>query len=474
MKTQLLSGGLLCTTALFAQNQPPNILWIVADDMRASTIECLGEEEVKTPVLNQLAGESTLFTNAHIMGGTSGAVSMPSRAMLMTGKYLHALERQGAVLPPSHTTVGEVLREAGYQTFHTGKWHNDFAAFNRTFDSGEAIFFGGMADHWNVPLFHYHADGQYKSSRRVIREPGRNNHTEVLSGEYAYSGKHSVDIFTDTAIDFLNNRQEGDKPFFLSLCYMSPHDPRSMPDEFLEMYDPASVTLPANYVTEHPFDNGELKIRDEVLAAIPRQEAEVKKHIADYYAMISHLDARIGHVIQALKDNGLYENTIVVFLADNGLAVGQHGLMGKQNLYRHSVNVPLMIKRAGQTVPVVTDKMCYLIDLYPTMCVLAGISVPQSVDGVSLLPVLERDEVVRPYLYLGYRHLHRAVTDGEWKLIDYRVNGAQTSQLFHLKNDPMETNNLYDEKKQVKVIKRLRSQMDKLRVETKDQSEFWE
>lgn len=469
-KITLTVSGIVCVSSLSAQNRP-NIILILADDMRNGTIECLGEENSHTPVLNRLAKESALYTNAHIMGGTSGAVSMPSRAMLMTGKYLYNLEKEGGVIPESHTTLGEALQQAGYDTFHTGKWHSDRKSFNRCFSDGDDIFLGGMADHWNVPLFHYDKSGKYTSSRKKIDNFLFSNETETMEGEYCYSGRHSVDIFTETAVDYIKSREGGEKPYFLSLCYMSPHDPRSMPQEFLDMYPAVDIELPANFMEEHPFDNGELKIRDEVLAAIPRDGNEIKRHIADYYAMITHLDDRIGNVLQALKESGQYDNTVVIFAADNGLAVGQHGLMGKQNLYEHSVNIPLIIKPAGKTAPAGTNNnLCYLLDLYPAICEIAGADIPESCDGTSLLT----ESKDRKYLYYGYRHLQRAVSDGQWKLIVYRVNGIETRQLFDLMNDPLETGNLINDRRHRRTADRLWSEMLRQKEVTNDQTGFWD
>lgn len=509
MKNQIIIGGILCSVPLFshveshaeplAKQQPkqPNIIFILADDMRGATLEFLGKESVLTPNLNRLAADGLTFTNAHIMGGTSGAVSMPSRAMLMTGKYLHQLTKNGAVIPTSDATIGEALGDAGYQTYHIGKWHSDRASFNRTFSGGKDIFFGGMADHWNVPLYSYDPTGNYEKKRPVIAEPNKNNKVEFQNGEYMYSGKHSVDIFTDAAIDFVTNKRSDRRPFFLYVAYMSPHDPRSMPDKYLNQYNLADIKLPENFLAQHPFNNGELVIRDEVLAAMPRIPEEVKEQIMSYYAMITHLDDNIGRLIEQLKQQGLYENTVIIFAADNGLAVGQHGLMGKQNVYEHSVNVPLIIKQSAsqqQTAlqhadaedsatkrsnaksdetPRTTDKMCYLIDLFPTLCDIASVTTPQSVEGVSLMPVLRGDKAVREQLYYGYRDFQRAVTDGTWKLIEYHVKGVRTTQLFNLKNDPMECKNLSADAQYTSQVQRLRKLMTQQKEITQDNSTFW-
>jgi len=265
----LIGVSFLSVVSSLAADKKPNIILILADDMRASGMNFLGKEQVQTPNLDKLAGESTVFTNAHIMGGTSGAVSMPSRAMLMTGKYLYNLEKQGATIPNSHTMIGETLQKAGYNTFHTGKWHSSYEALNRCFKEGKAIFFGGMWDHWNVPLYDYHADMNYGKRRPVIHNQAKSNKVEYEIGEYMYSGKHSVDIFTHEAVEYIQQQKDKNQPFFLSVAYMSPHDPRSMPDEYMQLYDQSQIQLPPNFMEKHPFDNGELEIRDEILAAIP-------------------------------------------------------------------------------------------------------------------------------------------------------------------------------------------------------------
>ena len=460
MKANLFIQGALCTLPLFVQAQEkPNIIFILADDMRGSALNFLGKESIHTPNINQLATDGVTFTNAHIMGGTSGAVSMPSRAMLMTGKHLQNLNKQGSNIPESHTTMGEALQKGGYETYHIGKWHSDYKSFNRCFTGGDDIFFGGMADHWNVPLHHYRADGSYGKNRPTILKPGSNNFVTYQTGDHLYSGKHSVDIFTDAAIDYVSKQKDAENPFFMYVAYMSPHDPRSMPQQYLDQYSDASIQLPDNYMEKHPFDNGELVIRDEVLAAIPRVPTEVKEQIKSYYAMITHLDDNIGRLIAQLKADGTYDNTIIVFAADNGLAVGQHGLLGKQNVYEHSVGVPLIIKQPNAKEARQNDALCYLIDVFPTLCDMANVATPQSVEGISLTPALHENKAVREYLYYTYVNYQRAISDGEWKLIEYHVKGVRTTQLFNLKNDPMEKQNLAQEKKYKSKIKNLRKEM---------------
>lgn len=420
--------------------QPPNIVFLFADDMRGST---LLNPAIRTPNLDQLRGQGMHFTEAHIMGGDNGAVCAPSRAMLMTGRRLARLQPKGFEIPDDHVLLGETLQMAGYDAFGTGKWHNSRHTFSRNFNQGEHIFMGGMYDPWNTPLFHYQPDGQYTDRRPVIRDDRHSNEIDTLEGEYAFSGIHASEVFADAAIGFIEGRKPEDKPFFVYTAFTAPHDPRSMPPEYLEWYDIDNIELPDNFMPEHPFDNGQLIIRDEQLAATPRQPEEVRRHILEYYAMISHLDAQVGRIMEALEAKGLSENTIFIFAGDNGLAVGQHGLMGKQNVYQHSVNIPLLM--AGPSIPQgkTTKAFCYTTDLFPTLCELTGTEIPTGLDGASLAPLLKGEaEQVRETMHFQYRDFQSAIRKGNNKLISYQVDGKQTLQLFDLAADPWEMENL--------------------------------
>ena len=214
------------------------------------------------------------------------------------------------------------------------------------------------------------------------------------------------------------------------------------------MYDPESISLPENFMEAHPFDFGiDPAIgedRDENLASYPRTKQEVRRHIADYYAMISHIDANVGRMIDALRRTGQLENTIIVYTGDNGLAVGRHGLMGKQNLYDHSIRVPLLLSGPGIPAGARRDAYVYLMDVFPTLCELCGIEIPASVEGKSFLSSIEQGEPARKTLYLAYTHLIRGIKDQRFKLLRYK-NNPDCTQLFDLENDPNEIHNLYHE-----------------------------
>lgn len=454
-------------------DRPPNILLVVTDDQRFDTIRALGCSAIETPTLDRIVERGTAFTAAHIAGGTVPAVCMPSRAMLHTGRTLFALEEAGLRIPAGHTLLGEHFAAQGYQTWATGKWHNGPAALNRSFQDGAEIFFGGMNDHWNVPASRYDSSGRYDSRLPIV--PGFMASNAVLwrHADHVSPGRHSSELFCDAMVEFLKGYDRR-KPFFASLAFMAPHDPRTMPRRYLDLYDPERLELPPNFLPGHPFDNGELAVRDELLAAFPRSEAEIRTHIRDYYAMISHLDAELGRVMAELEWQGLAADTIVVLAGDNGLALGQHGLMGKQSVYEHSVRVPLLMSGPGIPRGERRDSLCYLLDIFPTVCELAGLPIPQSVQGCSLVPAL-RDPaaVVRDSLYLAYSSVQRAVKDGRCKLIEYVVGGERMTQLFDLARDPWERENLAGRPGQAGTTQRLRKELLRHRDEWEDRATPW-
>ncbi len=458
------------------ESKRPNILFLFTDDQRFDTINALGYSEIATPNMDRLVRAGTAFRNAYIMGGSCGAVCMPSRAMLMTGRTLYHLDRQGQTIPEEHVLLGEALQQAGYTTFGTGKWHNSPSSYARSFTCGAEIFFGGMDDHWNVPACDFDPTGRYDNARPFVRTPFSSNQVTYRHVDHIKPGKHSSELFSDAVIEFLES-YNGRDPFFAYVSFMAPHDPRTMPKEFLDMYDPQAITLPPNFMPQHPFDNGELWVRDEQLAGFPRTPEEIRRHNAEYYAMISHLDAQIGRILDVLDRRGLTEDTIIVLAGDNGLAIGRHGLMGKQNMYDHSLHVPLVMSGPGIPRGVVTDSYAYLLDIYPTLCELVGLPIPATVEGHSLTPAFS-GRTVRETLYFAYRGYQRAVQDERYKLIEYVVRGARHTQLFDLQEDPWELHNLASDPTYRSKVEELRASMLEWRQVLDDRqpgqgADFW-
>jgi arylsulfatase A-like enzyme len=378
----------------------PNVLFLFTDDQRADTIHALGNPLIETPNLDRLVESGFVFRNAYCNGGNTPAVCLPSRTMLMSGRSLFHLKEATADAP----SLPRTFNDAGYLTYHHGKRGNTPLAIQANFQINKTL---------------------------------QNDQQERSSG---YPGKE----IADAAIAFLGERPR-DKPFFMYLAFGNPHDPRVINREYRDRYDETSMPLPLNYRPLHPFNNGELLIRDEQLAPWPRTPAVVRRHLTDYYGVITYLDMQIGRILQTLKDQNVYDDTIVVFSSDHGLAIGSHGLFGKQNVYEDGMKVPLIV--GGPGVPHGrSDAFAYLFDVFPTIADLAGVPVPDpsAIDGKTLAPIIQgRSEGVRDTVFLAYRDVQRSVRQGDWKLIRYpQIN---RSQLFNLRDDPAEIHDLADD-----------------------------
>lgn len=458
----------------------PNVLFILTDDQRFDTIRALGNRHIITPNIDALVESGVAFTQAHIAGGTSEAVCMPSRAMLNTGRSLFHLEAEGQCVPSEHVLLGECLQKAGYDTLGFGKWHNGTESFSRSFSGGDEILFGGSADHWNVPAYHYDPEGQYSARIPILDRLSPDSFTKTdkirwRRADHINAGEHSTDLLARSAISSLQQYKDSDRPFFAYLSFLAPHDPRSMPQKYLDMYDGAEVPLPPNFMGGHPFDNGELFVRDELLAGFPRDPIDVLGQIKAYYAMITHLDDQIGKVVQTLKEIGRYDDTIIVFTGDNGLAVGQHGLMGKQNCYEHSIRVPLVLSGPGIAKNAKSDSYVYLSDIFPTLCEFLDLPIPDSVDGISFAPILQgENRDIRHTMYFAYKDFIRAIKDRNHKLLEYVVDGKHTmTQLFDLENDPWEQHNLAWKPEKKSIVSALREEMEEYKTKWDELDTEW-
>ena len=215
-----------------------------------------------------------------------------------------------------------------------------------------------------------------------------------------------------------------------------------MPPGLEGKYKTSDMELPGNYISRHPFDHGNFNGRDEALLDWPRTEFAIKDLLRVYYSVIDDMDAQIGRIVAALEETGQLKNTIIIFSSDNGMAVGSHGLRGKQNQYEHTTNVPLIISGPGIEEGVLTSAQVYLRELYPTTCDLIGIDIPEGLDGRSFAPVLRGEAVTHHNIIFNYyENSQRMVrTDEGWKLIRYP--DIDKWQLFNLNNDPYELSNL--------------------------------
>ncbi len=390
-----------------AADGKPNVLFLFTDDQRADTIAALGNSVVKTPNLDSLVNRGFVFRNAYCMGSTVGAVCNPSRHMLLSGMSLYKYDPK-----KKEGTFADVMNRAGYETWHLGKRGNVATVYNTAF-----------------------------------------THNNYLEDQKERTSGHHGRTVADKAVAFLKDGWDRKKPVFMYLAFEGPHDPRVAAEEWLKLHDKEKIPLPKNYKPFHPFDNGEMFVRDEQLAPWPRTESVVRRHLHDYYGCIASIDHNIGRILAALKEVGELDNTVVVFSADHGLAMGSHGLFGKQNLYEHSMKSPLII--AGPGIPKgSSEAFAYLYDIFPTVADLVGAKVPDALDGKSLAPVIAgKERGVRDNVFLAYRNVQRAVRHGDWKFIRYPL--VNVTQLFDLKADPDELNDRSEDPAQAERMEQM-------------------
>lgn len=422
----------LALVSLVSAAEKPNVLFIFADDMTYEAIGSLGMTEVKTPNLDKLFADGTQFTHAYNSGGWNGAICVASRNMMMTGRYLWHAQREEKTMGQRRLWP-QLMSDAGYTTYMTGKWHVSMKAdklFDHVGDSRP-----GMPN--QVPKGY---------NRPVEGEKDLWDPTDKSNNGFWKGGKHWSEVEADTAVKFLGMAKKDTKPFFFYLAFNAPHDPRQAPQEYLDMYPVEKIKTPENYLDAYPHRKvmkAPHSLRDEKLAPMPRTEYAVKVARREYFALITHMDAQIGRVLDALEKNGQRENTYIVFTADHGLGCGRHGLLGKQNMYDHSVRVPYVLVGpeidAGKTI----SSPIYIQDTVPTALQAAGAKVPDHIHYQSYIPVLKGESEGRAHIYNAYlKNAQRAMTKDGHKLILYP--GGKIARLYNLKKDPFEKNDLLE------------------------------
>lgn len=431
-----------------AAAKKPNILFIFADDMCYELIRELGHTDIDTPNLDRLVRQGTTFTHAYNMGSWSGAVCVASRTMLNTGRYIwnaNVIYKNTAKEAENGRMWSQYMSGAGYQTFMTGKWHVR-ADTGKIFDVSQNVR-GGMPkavpSTYNRPL----------KGKSDVWSP----YDKSLGGFWE-GGKHWSEVVADDAVEFMNISKKSDKPFFMYLAFNAVHDPRQVAKKYIDDYPLDRIKVPKSFLPEYPYKD-EIKnpktLRDEKLGPFPRTHHAVKVHRQEYYALTTHMDEQIGRILKALKETGQDENTYIFFTADHGLAVGHHGLFGKQNMYDHSLRVPFIAVGPGIKGGRKTAAPIYLQDVMPTSLELAGVEKPQQVEFHSLMPMLHGKQK-RSHLksvYGAYLDAQRAIIDDGYKLMLYPR--AKVVRLYHLKKDPLELKDLAGKGDSKPVMKNL-------------------
>lgn len=409
----------------------PNILLIVADDQRPDTIHALGNAVIDTPNLDRLVARGTAFSRAY----AGYPICHVSRAQILTGNpAFKALPKYpGGAIDPALATLGGTLQQAGYHTCYTGKWHNDGHPKQRGYTTTRGLYSSGGGKGVTQPDFNDR--GRPLTGYRGWTFKDENNQAELDKG-VGLQPDNSRNI-ADGAIHAIQTAPKG-KPLFLHVNFAFPHDPRQWPTGMKGRYEAAKMPLPANFSPQHPFDHGNISGRDELLLPTPRIASEVQEELAIYYAMITDLDAQLGRILDALPAP---DETIIIFTSDQGLALGSHGLLGKQNEYEHSIRSPLIVCGPGLPKNEKSAALVNLSDLFPTLCDLACITVPATVQSRSLAPLL-RHQTGRVHEFVTgvFTDTQRMICDERWKFVLYPKVGHE--QLFDLQSDPDELHDL--------------------------------
>ncbi|UBM59611.1 sulfatase-like hydrolase/transferase [Marinilongibacter aquaticus] len=491
MKTRLLA---LCTLLAICackadQKKQPNVLFLFIDDYTYRAVHEMGNKQVISPNLDKLIQEGTLFTHAYNMGSWSGAVCTASRTMLNSGLTVWRANanrknwHEGDSLARAHTWA-QLMQNAGYDTYMSGKWHVDIPAAD-IFEQAEHVRPGMPKDFWNgkqvneainkykkKPLNTSQMDMPKGYNRPLSENDDSWSPTDTSNGGFWAGGKHWSEVLKDDAENFIDQAAQKQKPFFMYLAFNAVHDPRQAPQKYQDLYDVDKIEIPESFQADYPYHE-EIgvgpRLRDEMLAPFPRTELAIKTHLKEYYALISHLDDQIGEILQHLEEKGLRENTVIFLTADHGLAIGRHGLLGKQNMYDHSMRVPLLVAGSGIPKNKKIDEDVYLQDIMPTALDLTGKGVPDFVEFKSLMPLIhdQQGEAHLNGVYGAYLRLQRMIRKDGYKLIVYPK--VHKVLLFDLKNDPNEMHDLSDNEESRTKIESLFKDLKQMQVDLDDE-----
>lgn len=427
----------ICLTAFVslahAAESKPNVIFIISDDQAYETIGAYGHIDIDTPNLDRLVKAGTSFSHTYNMGSYKPAVCVASRTSLNTGAFIwQSKAALASALKGKRKFWGQLMADAGYETYMAGKWHVEFPiedAFKHTANVRK---------------------GMPRTSKDVYKRPYDENNPEKgwqswdtnLKG-YWEGGTHWSEVVANDGIGFIEEAAQSDRPFFMYLGFNAPHDPRQAPKEYLDRYPLERIKLPDNFLPKYPDmgKGGVPLVRDETLAPMPRTEYSVKINMREYFALITHMDAQIGRILDALEASGKQDNTWIVFTSDHGLAIGHHGLLGKQNMYEHSLRPPFIVVGPGVEAGAVIDAPIYLQDAMPTILELSGQTIPENVNYKSVLPLLDGRSVSSyDHIYAAYTTTQRTIIQDGWKLIVYPK--LKKYKLFDLTKDPQEMTDL--------------------------------
>ncbi|MEM6342351.1 MAG: sulfatase-like hydrolase/transferase [Bacteroidota bacterium] len=452
--------GLLFWGGCEALNPPKtfdNVLFIISDDLATHAVGCYGNEIIRTPNIDALAAEGVRFERAY----ATSPMCTPSRASLMTGLYPHAagVTLLQTPLPDSTLTIAEYLKEQGFATGIFGKHHfnsNRKHGFDTLVNNAQHNAFLASATQKSVP-----------QSVKVRPEwkPFQDSAKIWLNAEGATSGNWydfaQGTFFAKSGVEFMKRHKE--ERFFAVISFREPHSPFSFPNDYADAYNPEDMPLAQG--TE-----ADKKFMPEVFKDL--SDEEKRGIIRSYYSSVEYMDRNVGYVLDELKNLGLAENTLVVFVGDHGYLLNHHGRFEKHMMWEEAITTPLIIR--GYDAGASVEQPISLVDLVPTMVASLGLAPMPERQGLALQPLLQGVKVkLHDFIFAEYLEDNKAmITDGEYKYIftsgkkdlgsGYATGNEPTGldhRLYHLKSDPHETNNLIMQPEHAPRVDRLMMSM---------------
>ncbi len=448
------------------KNNRPNVLFIIADDLTATAISSYENSASRSPNIDQLAAEGIKYTKAY----TQYPVCGPSRASLMFGYYPNATNTYGYVsgrenVGPSRKSLSQLFKENGYYTARVSKiFHMGVPIDIETGSNGQDDE-ASWTERYNSQGPEWAAAGEAElvQNNPYGLKPRKGGNVMTIVKADGDDLVHSDGKTAEKAVQLI--KQNKNNPFFLAVGLVRPHVPFVAPRKYFEPYPHQQMVLPPkvendwddipargiNYVTSV---NGELS------------EEQEKKAVAGYYASVAYMDAQVGKILKSLKEEGLEDNTIVVFTSDHGFHLGEHRFWMKVSLHEESVRVPLIIKVPGKS-PAVCNSFTELLDLYPTLAELAGLKASRYLQGKSLVKTLDNPEMeLRDYAFsVSQGGKSFLVRNHKWAYIQYDEDAGSGMELFDMEHDAKQYNNLaynpaYEkvvEEMQMKLTEKLKS-----------------
>ncbi|MBI5865912.1 MAG: sulfatase-like hydrolase/transferase [Planctomycetes bacterium] len=442
-----------------ADAERPNIIFILTDDQACRAISTEGNKVVQTPNLQRLADEGTYFSRAYVPLPQCA----PSRGAMMTGRYPHErgpISNVDGGLKPDSLTLGSLLKQAGYRCGMIGKWHLGDPRGGSHF---------GFDDFW-----------AYAELKATPRDEKYTRPVFVANGVEQRHERWLGDVATDYALEFIS--QDDSRPFFLWLGFHEPHVPITPHPKF--PVDPASVQLPTSINDSLESKPAAQRNGDPHKLFLQTPPETLRKQIAAYYSMIASVDANVGRIVERLRQRGVAERTLVVFISDNGWMLGEHQMWTKGGmLYEELVRMPVIFWQPG-TVPAgrKVDSLVTSMDFFPTFAKLGKASNVEPLSGIDIWPLVTGTgtAVQRDEIYLEYRGGEQdrpdyfepmlgVVTAGH-KYTRYLASGEE--ELYDLANDPYEMKNLAASADAADVLKNMRGRLGRFQSGIKNR--YWE